>query len=116
LAEEGLQGSARHFVGDVEGVDIGDVAGIASHGGGDDFFAIGGNSLLAIRMITRVREAFGVTPTMRSVFEAATLRAFSTHIESLAETSDASLAALLDELTGMSDEDAARLLDEGAGR
>ena len=40
---------------------------------GDDFFALGGESLLAIQIAMRVTDAFGVTVTLRTFFEAPTL-------------------------------------------
>ncbi|MCO5994849.1 non-ribosomal peptide synthetase [Actinoallomurus rhizosphaericola] len=38
----------------------------------DGFFDLGGNSLLATRVISRIRSAFGVEPTIRALFEAPT--------------------------------------------
>ena len=38
-------------------------------GAGDDFFAAGGHSLLAIRVLSRLRDAFGVELEVRQLFE-----------------------------------------------
>ncbi|MEV4738688.1 amino acid adenylation domain-containing protein [Streptomyces sp. NPDC049555] len=38
----------------------------------DDFFALGGNSLSAVRLLSRVRSAFGAEVDVRAVFEAPT--------------------------------------------
>jgi amino acid adenylation domain-containing protein len=40
----------------------------------DDFFALGGNSLLALRMVNRLRSEEGLELTLHEVFEARTLR------------------------------------------
>jgi amino acid adenylation domain-containing protein len=45
--------------------------------GDDDFFAIGGHSLQAASILSRVRKAFGVTLTMRTLFERPTLADFA---------------------------------------
>jgi len=43
------------------------VSEIGSH---DNFFALGGHSLLAMQVISRVRDAFGVTLPLRAIFDA----------------------------------------------
>ena len=50
-----------------------EVLGIDRIGARDDFFALGGHSLLGTRITTRVREAFGVDLPLRAVFEAPVL-------------------------------------------
>ncbi|MFC4854154.1 amino acid adenylation domain-containing protein [Actinophytocola glycyrrhizae] len=47
--------------------------GAGEIGAGDDFFDVGGNSLLAMRLTFRVREAFGVELPIRDVYRAPTL-------------------------------------------
>lgn len=54
--------------------DILGVSGIAPE---DDFFALGGHSLSAIRMIARVRKDFGVSLPLGKLFEAPRLEAFA---------------------------------------
>lgn len=49
----------------------------------DDFFALGGNSLLATRLIFQVRKAYRVNLPLRRVYEAPTLAAMAAMIEGL---------------------------------
>lgn len=55
----------------------GDLLGQAEPHGSDDFFAFGGDSLLAIRLIGRVRKATGVRLSLRDIFAAPTLGALA---------------------------------------
>ncbi|WP_051175576.1 non-ribosomal peptide synthase/polyketide synthase, partial [Nocardia exalbida] len=48
---------------------VADLTGAARIGADDDFFARGGNSLLAMRLVARVNAAFGCALTVREVFE-----------------------------------------------
>ena len=52
----------------------------------DNFFAAGGHSLLAVRLISRVREA-GVELEIRDIFLHPTLAALATHIDEVKATS-----------------------------
>jgi amino acid adenylation domain-containing protein len=47
----------------------------------DPFFDLGGHSMLAARMLARVREAFGVKLPLRAIFQAQTIEALSAHVE-----------------------------------
>jgi amino acid adenylation domain-containing protein len=60
----------------------------------DDFFALGGHSLLANRLISRVAESFGAGLTLRSVFEAPTVRTLAARIEAVSEGGIAPLRLL----------------------
>ena len=65
----------------------------------DNFFLIGGHSLLGTQIVLRAREAFGVELTLLHLFQAQTIGMLATTIEQL----------ILDEIESM-DEDDARLL------
>ncbi|HEX8905374.1 MAG TPA: phosphopantetheine-binding protein, partial [Longimicrobiaceae bacterium] len=79
----------------------------------DDFFDLGGHSMLATRVTSRVREAFGVPMTVRALFEHRTVEALAEWLkgqgagapaaaERQAASADASphhLLALLDDLS-----------------
>lgn len=63
-----------------------DVLGVADVGPDSDFFALGGNSLVAVQLIGQVRKAVGVRLPMRSLFDGPTVREMADQIaEQLAE-------------------------------
>lgn len=66
----------------------------------DNFFLLGGHSLLGTQLIARVRDAFAVDLALRSLFDAPTVAKLATQVETL----------LLARLESMSDADAESLL------
>ena len=66
----------------------------------DNYFLIGGHSLLGTQLITKVRNAFGIELSLRSLFDSPTVAKLCEQIEAL----------LLAKVEAMSDEEAERLL------
>ncbi|HEX3647191.1 MAG TPA: SDR family NAD(P)-dependent oxidoreductase [Pseudonocardiaceae bacterium] len=61
----------------------GDSLGVAQVGVTDDFFQIGGDSLVAVQLLATVRSELGVRLPMRSVFEEPTVAGVAARIEEL---------------------------------
>jgi len=66
----------------------------------DNFFMLGGHSLLGTQLIARLREVFCVDLPLRSIFRAPTVAELSAEIERL----------LLEKLQALSEDEAARML------
>ncbi|MBC7924334.1 MAG: amino acid adenylation domain-containing protein [Bryobacteraceae bacterium] len=81
-----------------------EVLGVERVGIDDDFFALGGHSLTALQVISRVQSAFDVRFSARLIFESATVRQAAVCVED----------ALLSEIENIPDEEVASyLLDSG---
>jgi amino acid adenylation domain-containing protein len=78
---------------------VSDVIGRSDIGVDDDFFLIGGHSLLGTQVVVRARDAFGVELTLFHLFEGRTVATLATIIEGL----------VMEMLDGLSDEDIARM-------
>jgi acyl carrier protein len=80
----------------------------------DDFFELGGDSLLAVHLNATLREAFQVDVPMVRVFESPTVSGLAQTIAALcAENTDLEkLEETLRQVQGLSDDEVARLLEE----
>lgn len=79
---------------------IAEAIGHDDFGVDDDFFLLGGHSLLGTQVIIKAREAFGVELDLLHLFEARTVAKLAAVVEELARA----------HLDGLSDEDIARLV------
>jgi amino acid adenylation domain-containing protein len=75
-------------------------------GAHDNFFTLGGHSLLGAQLIARIRENFGVEISLRKLFEEPTVRGMAVEIERLIHT----------RLAAMTDDEAERLLASSKDR
>jgi amino acid adenylation domain-containing protein len=77
-----------------------EVLGIDRVGIDDDFFNLGGHSMLAVRMVARVRDTLGLELSLAQVFEHPTIRELAGSItgQMLGEVDDDELAEMLAEL------------------
>jgi surfactin family lipopeptide synthetase A len=63
---------------------LGELLELEEIGLDDNFFMLGGHSLLGAQVIARLRDAFGVEIGLRSLFEAPTVAELSVEVERLA--------------------------------
>jgi amino acid adenylation domain-containing protein len=79
---------------------IGDILNLSRIGLDDNFFLLGGHSLLGTQLVLRIRQQFGVDLTLRSLFEAPTAAKLAATVERL----------VVAKLETMPEEEAAKLL------
>lgn len=80
---------------------VAQLLGLAQVGANDNFFTLGGHSLLGTQLIARLRQAFGVDLPLRSLFEASTVAKLAAEVERL----------VMAKLEAMSEQEAQRILD-----
>jgi acyl-coenzyme A synthetase/AMP-(fatty) acid ligase/acyl carrier protein len=88
-----------------------DVLNVQQVGIHDDFFALGGHSLLATQIVAQIRTDFSVELPLHSLFSSPTVESLAAAVLELIGE-DEETTRLLDELEGLSDEEAAKLLGE----
>ena len=76
--------------------------GLDAVGTQDNFFNLGGHSLMATQLIARIRDEFGVSLGLRTFFDSPTVAALSAKIEE----------AILAKIEAMSEEEAQSLLSQ----
>jgi acyl carrier protein len=84
----------------------------------ENFFALGGDSLLATQVTSRIRDAFGIELPLPAIFREPTIAALGQTVDrALVEqlASDATTDELLKRLDDLTDEEAERLLMEDSG-
>ncbi len=79
----------------------------------DNFFEMGGHSMMATQVVSKIQEEFGVDLPLRTFFEHPTIDGIATKIAEvqLEQQSDEDLESLLAELENLSDEEASELLE-----
>lgn len=80
----------------------------------DNFFSLGGHSMMATQVVSRIRDLFNVDISLRAMFENPTIEGIAKLI-TMAEASEQDehvLSEMLDEIDNLSEEDIQRLLDE----
>lgn len=88
-----------------------EVLEIAQVGIHDNFFTLGGDSLRAMRVIARILDRLGVSPTAAELFRQPTIAQFSVVVERAKEARHASLLKYVEQL---SEEEVDRLLRDSA--
>ena len=82
----------------------------------DNFFDLGGNSLAAIRVVSRVIQMFRIDLSLRALFDSPTVADMAVVIEANRArlASQENLERMLSEVEAMTEEEAQRLLNEGS--
>ncbi|OYD86628.1 hypothetical protein CDG77_34005 [Nostoc sp. 'Peltigera membranacea cyanobiont' 213] len=91
-----------------------ELLGLEKVGIHDDFFEMGGHSLLAIQLISRLREAFSIQLPLRCLFESPTIAELAELLaaQQIEQAENNMLEQFLTEIDELSDEEVKQLLTE----
>ena len=80
-----------------------DVLKLHQVGRHDDFFSLGGNSLLAMQVEVRLRQAFGIEVPVIHIFQNPTVESFSKVVDAILHSipGDADMLSILAEVEAM---------------
>jgi acyl carrier protein len=93
-----------------------EVLGLAQLGVHDNFFAAGGDSLRASRVVARINQLFQIELAVTSVFHQPTIEQYAEKVRATATAERlGAVAGTMRELQGLSDAEVERLLAEGKG-
>jgi len=89
------------------------VLGVERVGAHDNFFDLGGHSLLGTQVLARLRDLYAVDVSLKRLFESPTVAGLaSAVVQSQLEQEDEDIADILSELNQLSDEKAQEILTE----
>jgi amino acid adenylation domain-containing protein len=104
LADDGFdppQSEVEHWLAAL----LTNLLGVDRIGRDDNFFRLGGHSLMGAQLIAKIQERFGVELSLRSLFDHPSVHGIASEIDNLIRS----------QLNAMSDEEARRVLDELSG-
>jgi len=89
-----------------------DTLGVPQVGVESNFFDLGGHSLLATRVMSQVRERFGVELPLRMLFESPTIAALAQHLDAVQskDTQLQRILSMLENVENISEEEVTALL------
>jgi acyl carrier protein len=90
----GVAGAARASTEEVIAATWRELLGVEAVTRDDDFYDLGGNSLLATQVASRLRRAFGIDLSVRVLFEETTVAGLAKRVDSMAGTRAAVAGAL----------------------